>query len=96
MTYDIHMKRMAIFLTDDLEHFLYETARRTRRSQAEIVREALSQYLQAQSRPWPRSIAMGNNSDGSVTSDNVKEWIHDQCDREVDEAPEAEVTPPSC
>jgi hypothetical protein len=56
MTYAICMKRTTIFLTEDLERRLQETARRTRRPQAEIVRDALSQYLHGQTRPWPRSV----------------------------------------
>jgi predicted transcriptional regulator len=69
------MKRTTIFLTDDIARLLRETSQRTQRPQAEVVREALIRYLRAQSRPWPRSIGMGNNPDPAVTSENVSEWV---------------------
>jgi predicted transcriptional regulator len=72
------MKRTTIFLTEDLEYRLREAARRTRRPQAEIVRDALARYLSEQPRPWPRSVGMGQNSDQAVTSENVKDWIRDR------------------
>ncbi len=96
MTYDVCMKRTTIFLTDELDRELQEVARRTRRRQAEIVREALSQYLRAQERPWPRSVGMGSNPDPSVTSNNVKEWVQEQWQRELLQADEAEPAPPPC
>lgn len=96
MTYDVCMKRTTIFLTDDLEHLLQETARRTHRPQAEIVRDALGQYLRAQPRPWPRSIGIGSNTGPSVTSENVKGWVREQWRQELDEAEETEPVPPAC
>src|SRR5437660_1327549 len=56
MTYDVYMKRTTIFLTGDLARVLQETARRVHRPQAESVRDARTQYLGGQTRPWPRSI----------------------------------------
>ncbi|GAC1638996.1 MAG: hypothetical protein NVS4B2_28340 [Chloroflexota bacterium] len=90
------MKRTTIFLTDDLKQMLQETARRTHRPQAEIVRDALSQYLRAQPRPWPRSIGVGSNAEPSVTSENVKEWVRDRWQQELDAADETETVPPAC
>ncbi len=90
------MKRTTIFLTDDLEHLLQETARRTRRPQAEIVRDALTQYLQAQPRPWPRSIGMADNANRSVTSENVKDWVREGWRREWEHDDEAEPGSPAC
>lgn len=81
--YAVWMRRTTVFLTNDIERLLRETARRTQRPQAEIVREALTQYLRAQSRPWPRSIGMGNNPDPAVTSDNVSEWVRSQWQKEI-------------
>lgn len=77
------MRRTTIFLTDDLDQLLQETSRRTSRSQAEIVREALTRYLQAQQRPWPRSLGMGSNSDQTVTSESVKAWGRDRWRQEL-------------
>lgn len=86
MLYDVCMKRTTIFLTDELEQGLHEVARRRQRPQAEILREALSQYLQAQERPWPRSVGMGSDSDPSVTSNNIKEWVREQWQVDAEQA----------
>jgi len=94
MTYAIYMKRTTVFLTDDLDRLLQETARRVRRPQAEIVRTALTQYLQAQPRPWPRSIGLGVNTEPSVTSENVKDWVRDRWRQDMEER--NEVDPPAC
>jgi len=77
------MKRTSVYLTDDLDRLLQEMARRTHRPRAEIVRDALSQYLDGQPRPWPRSVGMGTDADPSVTSDNVTQWVRDQWRREI-------------
>lgn len=78
MMYDVFMKRTTVFLTDELDGMLQETSRRMHRSRAEIVREALEQYLEHRQRPWPRSIGMGSNKDQSVTSENVKDWVRER------------------
>jgi predicted transcriptional regulator len=96
MMYAICMRRTTVFLTDDLDRLLQETARRTQRPQAEIVREALSQYLNAQSRPWPRSVGMGADADSTVTSDNVKDWVRDRWSHEIEQADKEEAAPPTC
>lgn len=92
------MKRTTIFLTDDLEQMLQETARRTHRPQAEIVRDALNQYLRAQPRPWPRSIGVGSSAEPFVTSENVKEWVRERWQQELDETDgtEPDPDPPAC
>jgi predicted transcriptional regulator len=90
------MRRTTIFLTEDLDRQLQEAARRAHRPQAEIVREALAQYLRAQARPWPRSVGMGKNDDPSVTSNNVKEWVRDTWRHDMEEAEMAERVPPTC
>jgi predicted transcriptional regulator len=72
------MKRTTLLLTDELDRMLNEAARRSHRSRADIVREALRQFLRAQARPWPRSIGMENSADRSVTSEDVKDWIWEE------------------
>jgi Ribbon-helix-helix protein, copG family len=86
----------AVFLTDDLDRLLQETARRTRRPQAEIVREALTQYLGTQPRPWPRSVGMGADADSAVTLDNVKDWVRDRWRHGAEQAGKADAAPPTC
>ena len=77
LRYAVCMKRTTIFLSDEIERMLHATARRTGRPRAEIVRDALRQYFQRQTGPWPRSIGMGERSDQSVTSENVKDWVRE-------------------
>lgn len=89
MIYAICMKRTTVFLTEELERLLQETARRTRRPQAEIVRDALTHYLRAQQRPWPRALGMGENIDRSVTSENVKDWVRERWRHELGNDDEA-------
>lgn len=84
-TYAANMKRTTVFLPEELKCLLQERARRTRRTQAEIVREALSQYLRARFRPWPRSVDMGEDVDHSVTSEHVKDWVRDRWRRELED-----------
>jgi len=96
MTYDVFMKRTTMFLTDDLERKLQEVALRLKRPQAEVVREALAEYLYAHDKPWPSSVGLGANSDPSVTSDNIKEWVRDRWRRDELERDEAKPAPPSC
>lgn len=95
VTYDVYMKRTTVFLTDDLERLLQDTAARMHRPQAEIVRDALSQYFRAQPRPWPRSIGLGKDAEPSVTSENVKDWVRERWLQEPDEVNGRETSPPS-
>jgi hypothetical protein len=90
------MKRTTVFLTDELDRMLHEAARRSHRPQAEIVRDALEQYLRAHGRPWPRSVGMGRSPDRAVTSDNVKDWIREEWGRELEQSGETEPAPPAC
>jgi predicted transcriptional regulator len=78
------MKRTTVFLTEELEHELHELSRRIRRPQSEIFRQALTQYLATQKRPWPRSIGMGKSSNPEVSSENVKEWVREQWRRDAE------------
>ena len=96
MTYAICMKRTTVFLPEDLELLLQETARRKRRPQAEIVREALAQYLHTEARPWPRSIGMGDDPDRSVTSENAKQWVREQWLEEREKTDRDDATTPEC
>lgn len=60
---DSHMQKTTLYLTEAIQYELKEAARRTGRSEAEIVREALSTYLAAQVRPLPASIGVGQDKD---------------------------------
>lgn len=79
------MKRTTIFLPDDLARQLLETAIRMKRRQAEIVRDALSAYLDGHAAPFPKSVGMGTGLHPEVNSENVKEWVRQTWGRERDE-----------
>jgi predicted transcriptional regulator len=70
------MHKTTIYLPAELQHRLRELARRTRRSQAEIVREAVERYLGAQSEPLPASIGAGE--DELVTGRDSEAWLREQ------------------
>jgi predicted transcriptional regulator len=73
-TYD-RMHRTTILLTDELDRRLSDAARRQQRSRTEILRQALSAFLEDEVRPRPRSIGLGRRSGRPVTSETVKEAI---------------------
>jgi metal-responsive CopG/Arc/MetJ family transcriptional regulator len=81
MTYDGHMRRTTVFLPEDLERQLHAAARLTHRPQSELVREALTRYLQELRPRRPRSIGLGVSRDSAVTSENAKEWVRGEWDR---------------
>lgn len=67
------MQKTTLYLTEDIQRGLKETARRTGRSEAELVREALTLYLGQQARPWPKSI--GIVSDPELSGADSEDWL---------------------
>ena len=57
------MATTAIELPPDLQAALEDFARRSGRTEVEVVREAIEKLLQAQRRPRPRSFGMGDDSE---------------------------------
>lgn len=72
MPYDVQMHRTTIVLPDDLDRRLSDAARRRGSSRTEVLRQALSAFLEADARPRPRSVGLGRRSGPRVTSENVK------------------------
>ena len=66
------MHRTTIVLPDDLDRRLSEAARRHRSSRTEILRQALSAFLETEAQPRPRSIGLGRRPTPAVTSETVK------------------------
>jgi Arc/MetJ-type ribon-helix-helix transcriptional regulator len=54
------MEKTTLYLPSELQVRLKESAKRLRRSQAELVREALSEYLGKLEQPRPRSVGLGD------------------------------------
>lgn len=72
MVYGFAMEKTTLYLPDDLQRALRDASRRTKRPQAELVREALRAYFSGE-RPRPSS--MGIASDSRVTARDSEEWL---------------------
>lgn len=82
MTYASHMKRTTIFLPDHLRIRLEVAAKRQGRPQAELVREALTEYLEKDEPPWPSFIGAFTTkpefADDGYDSSNIKDWLRSE------------------
>jgi hypothetical protein len=55
------MEKTTLYLPTELQRALKDAARRSGRPQADLVRDALTEYLAKQPQPSPRSIGLGND-----------------------------------
>ncbi|HYI16016.1 MAG TPA: CopG family transcriptional regulator [Thermomicrobiales bacterium] len=69
------MQKTTIYLPSDLYSWLREEARRSGRSQAELLREALEVYAAQRPRPLPKSIGLGN--DPELSGADVDDYLRD-------------------
>ncbi len=67
------MQRTTLYLPIDLQRALQEAARRLRRSQAALIREALHRYLDGLERPRPRSL--GRGTDRALAARDSEAWL---------------------
>lgn len=67
------MEKTTLYLPRELQGALREEGRRSGRSQAHLVREALTDYLAKRPRPLPRSIGLG--ADGRVGGRLSEAWL---------------------
>jgi hypothetical protein len=67
------VEKTTIYLPMETQEALRALARRTGRSQAAIIREAVDVYVQQQARPQPRSIGIGHNP--SLQARKTEEWL---------------------
>ena len=67
------MNKTTLYLPRETQRRLRDAANRLRRAQADIVREALDRYLEAEEAPMPRSIGLGTDQD--VTGANSEDWL---------------------
>ena len=77
------MEKTTLYLSAELQASLRALAKRRNRPQAELIREALADYVGRQDRPWPKSIGM--YADGTIPARDARDWIHREWDKE-DEA----------
>lgn len=74
------MNKTTLYLPDALQRRLRETARRTGRHQADLVRQALERYLAGEVAPTPRSIGAG--ADAALTGRDSEDWLRSNWRRE--------------
>jgi len=78
------MEKTTLYLPEALHTSLRDAARRERRSAAELVREALTEYLSRRQRPRPRSVG-AIQEPGLPPAREAKQWVRGQWDREIAE-----------
>jgi predicted transcriptional regulator len=67
------MKKTTIYFPDELLLSVRAAAKRTGRSEASLIREAVETYMTHLERPWPRSI--GSVDDGTLQPEEIEDWI---------------------
>jgi Arc/MetJ-type ribon-helix-helix transcriptional regulator len=82
------MEKTTLYLPADLQHALRDLARRTGRSQADVVREAVREYVVHQQRPRPRSIG-AIEGEPSPPAGAAKAWVRDRWVAEADDGADA-------
>lgn len=73
------MEKTTLYLPAELQRAIREEGRRSRRSQAQVIREALTTYVAKKPRPLPRSIGIA--SDGKVTGRRSEAWLRREWSR---------------
>jgi hypothetical protein len=68
------MKKITSYIPEQLAVTASAAAKRKRSSEAALIREAITAYVAAVERPWPKTI--GIVSDGSIQSDEIEDWIN--------------------
>lgn len=69
----VNVRRTTMHFPDDMRRRLAERAELQGESQAELVRQAVDEYLASAERPWPSSIGLGE--DEELAGRNVRDWI---------------------
>ncbi|MDP8969008.1 MAG: ribbon-helix-helix domain-containing protein [Actinomycetota bacterium] len=75
------MEKTTLYLPADLQRSLRDLAKRTGRSQADLIREALGTFLMGQSRLRPRSIGIVRDQGGPPAAE-AKQWVRRQWERQ--------------
>lgn len=73
------MEKTTLYLPAELSLALKESARRSGRPQAQLIREALDAYLAQQPQPRPRSLAMGK--DAKLAAKDSEAWLEQNWQR---------------
>ncbi len=67
------MRKTTLYLPNELQRQLQEAARRSGRSQADLLRAAVTAYLREEPRRLPRFIGAGD--DPELSSEEAKGWM---------------------
>lgn len=76
MVYGTMQKKTTLYLPEELQRRLKDAANRRREPQAQLVREALEEYLSKQRPRRPRSL--GAVDDLGIEAEDAKQWVRDQ------------------
>lgn len=69
------MERTTVYLPLELKVSIKAAAKRNGSSEAEIIREALNQYMAEPVRQRPRPKSIGIISSGEVQAEHFEEWL---------------------
>jgi hypothetical protein len=78
-----HMEKTTIYLPADLRWYLKDAARRSGKSQADLIREALDVQRATDPRPKPKSIG-AFRSDGKVPASEIKQWVRKEWSKDLE------------
>lgn len=67
------MDKTTLYLPTEMRAALRALARRTGRSQADLMREAIDGYIERQEPPLPRSLGLGDNT--SFQAKDTEDWL---------------------
>jgi hypothetical protein len=67
------MIKTTIYLPADLQHQLEALAKQEKRSKADLIREALQNYIQTKPRRLPKSLGIGQ--DGTLAAEDIDNWL---------------------
>ena len=75
----VGMKKTTIYLTSEQMMELDALSRRRNRPKADLIREAVAEYIADEPSPMPSWIGMidEQHDDGALRSDNVDEWLNE-------------------
>jgi predicted transcriptional regulator len=76
--YNADVEKTTLYLPGELQSILRQLARRTGRAQADLIREALTEYVSRQEHPRPRSIGAGEDAD--LAARDSEAWLRREWD----------------
>ena len=74
------MKKTTIYLPEKMAIDIQTRAKQDHRSEADVIREALGNYLAEEKRPLPSIVGMG--SGGKITGEDSEDWLMENWDVE--------------